>query len=335
VNPWDYVSLLEVGDEPTAAAAERAVNLTRAFLLERGLRHPQLGVTMSYQAKDGLLTDELDWVGLEAYLDSAHQNKSETEIRTLLRDQLKKQAERMLRPGHKVVVVLQAYARNGGWTNMQSLAWVQNAGYTLAKEIFGDRCIALKLFSWRRPTGTWSLPDAIRNEHRLQWSDLVLGSEWPTIPEVPVSTDPKAEDYVDMDRAWAFADNMHAVLQELIWYGARHFERVLAHCPNSFRAGGPCDGLEDQFAELSSIGNLMYNSGTSLWARLLEEHKKFPGRSRVRKSVLAAWQTDRKNHLATCGALQDKILKGDPNRGVYYDNIMGACDWHRKNGVEW
>jgi len=150
-----------------------------------------------------------------------------------------------------------------------------------------------------------------------------------------VSTEPKAEDYISMERARTIADEMDTILQELIWYGARHFERVLAKCPSAFRPGGPCSGLEDQFLELSATGNLLYAGGSTLWARLLEEHKKFPGRSRVRKVAFSLWSSSRQQHLATCSDLQDKILKGDPRRGVDYDNIMGACDWHRKKGIQW
>lgn len=156
---WDQVIAIELADEPKwdwlgTRAAVRGLN---AKLDNMGLAPKKFGIVYYYDQvmeADPHIWNLLDFVGIEAYVDPPGPQtveKADRQVRARLNNQL----DRVLGAGKQAVVVMQAYARNGAWTDMTTLKALQYPAYDVANGRKG--VFALTMFSCGRESGTMDL----------------------------------------------------------------------------------------------------------------------------------------------------------------------------------
>jgi hypothetical protein len=86
------------------------------------------------------------------------------------------QARQRVPPDKKIVLVMQAYARNGAWTNLDTLRDLQTATY---QQAFDDpRVVAITMFSYGRPSGTREHREQLKPPH-LRISEKIFGLQFP------------------------------------------------------------------------------------------------------------------------------------------------------------
>ena len=118
--------------------------------MDRGLtRHP-MGIMVGPGSSilDHLASiPNLDWVGIEAYIDapgSAISQENIDELNTVLSNAMNKV------PSNKnILLVMMAYTRNGDWTNLDTLRDLQVPTYLKACE--DQRVISIRMFAYHRP----------------------------------------------------------------------------------------------------------------------------------------------------------------------------------------
>ena len=174
---WDRVLAL-YADEPSGSRAEieQFLNERTAGFQARGLVAKPWYVNFTdrqFLTGDGWRAANIAVLGFEVYMDPARQNDpgliAAAEAKT---DQFLGLIGR--RP---TFMVVQAYNRNGQWTNMMSLRDLQTVAYRKAT----SDVIGLWLFSFGRPGGTRDLPACIRREHVRMWNGNVGGSPLPRL----------------------------------------------------------------------------------------------------------------------------------------------------------
>ena len=150
----------------------------RTTLSERSLSERPIGIVFTgKQILEGeaIFANGLDWVGIEAYVDPPGDPDPEVNVATLTAFV---QAAKARVPADKnLVLVMQAYDRNGLWTDMATLARLQAAAYDLARD--DPRVLSLNMFAYGRPGGTHDHPE-LRHEHLLI-GEKVLGPEHPQV----------------------------------------------------------------------------------------------------------------------------------------------------------
>lgn len=151
---WDHVELIDLMDEPPYKMRDvnEKVAALKAAVKEAGLKRRPVGAVFSQgqvNTLNGWKASELQWVGIEGYVDPQYQHSKTTAVaalRTVLRGQLD------LMPEKPIVVVGQAYDRNGAWKNLATLEALQEETYEIAAA--DERVTHLRWFSYGRPGGT-------------------------------------------------------------------------------------------------------------------------------------------------------------------------------------
>lgn len=159
---WDAVELVDLRDEPGGHLAT-AVRALRKAIRGAGLKRRPIGAVFTQPdiiAKRARFAS-LNWVGIEAYVHPRFQASAAgavREMRRLVHSQL------ALIPRHKAVVVVgQAYDRNGNWSNIRSLKALQKPTWRAARR--DPRVTHLRWFSYGRQGGTRQHRALIR-EHK-------------------------------------------------------------------------------------------------------------------------------------------------------------------------
>ncbi len=166
---WDAVELVDLADEPdwTAARADAAAVFVRSLLVERGLAPRPIGITLEYKAQalgsDIVNAKGIDWWGLECYRDPAHQDRPVAQLVEDLKGHVRKMAARV--PG-KVLLIGQGYARNGAWTNEDTLVALQRPVFDLLVELT-PRAMGILWFSYGRPSGTREHPRLLHEHSKI------------------------------------------------------------------------------------------------------------------------------------------------------------------------
>lgn len=157
---WNKVARIELADEPSwsRAETEQRIQDLRARLSARGLANKPMGnIYTRDQAltSDAIFASNMDFVGIEAYVEAP--GSSVPQVNTNFLYDTVTRAKQRVPTSKQIVLVMQAYARNGNWTNMDTLRDLQPATYLMA---FNDpRVVAVTMFSYGRPSGTREHPE--------------------------------------------------------------------------------------------------------------------------------------------------------------------------------
>ena len=193
---WGRVVAVEVADEPrwTQVKTTQVLGKVRAAIKAAGLGERPLGIVYTQQQFHGIegaalsaqemaplaaghsidwpgltgrasgiaLADALgtaaikglDWIGLEGYVDPPGSPNSQANVDTLTK--YLKRAMSAVPKTAQIVLVGQAYARNGAWTNMRTLAALQKPVADAAKA--DPRVIGVNWFSYGRDSGARQIP---------------------------------------------------------------------------------------------------------------------------------------------------------------------------------
>ena len=164
---WDRVVRVELADEPDwdREQTQAQVAAVQAKLQALGLDPRPMGVI--YTRDQALTTDaiyaaNLDFVVIEAYVDPPGSPDSQANIDYLV--QTVTAAKNRVPADKQIGLVMQAYARNGGWTNVDTLRDLQVPTYLLAYD--DPRVVMVTMFSYGRPSGTREHPELV-TPHRL------------------------------------------------------------------------------------------------------------------------------------------------------------------------
>ncbi len=174
---WNNIGMIYLSDEPgwDKATTESNISSFKNTLAQKGLAQKEIAINYtnneimtgnSYQASN------LDVVGFEAYVDPSQQNN--TNLVANLDSQIDQAKARI--GNKKMFIVIQAYNRNGAWTNLNSLQLIQTSPYLKAYN--DNNVVGLFLFSYARPGGTKDLGTCISTEHRRIWG-AISGSSQP------------------------------------------------------------------------------------------------------------------------------------------------------------
>lgn len=171
---WGSVRRIEAADEPpwTLDETEAVLADIRARLDDRGLAHPPIGIVYTHDqvlGEDALFAAGLDWVGIEAYVDPP--GDPDPAVNAAALTAYVEQAKARVPADKDLVIIMQAYDRNGGWTDIDTLTALQPVAYELA---YADpRVLALTMFSYGRPGGSLDHPElAVRHK---QMGERILG----------------------------------------------------------------------------------------------------------------------------------------------------------------
>jgi hypothetical protein len=183
---WDSVKFVELADEPSwnQAETEAMITSTRDAMTARGLADRPIGVVYTRTQvleQDAIFAAGLDYVGIEAYVDPPGDPASVTNIATLAA--FAQSAKARIPADKNIVIVMQAYDRNGAWTDMSTLVPLQLAAYDLARD--DSRVIALTMFSYARPGGSLDHPE-LAHQHKLI-AEKLLGVTVPELSNGPVT----------------------------------------------------------------------------------------------------------------------------------------------------
>lgn len=167
---WDQVIGLDLADEPDWTKEEVIENVAgvRRTMESKGVEVKPVGVTLEYREQvfteaKRYINAGIDFVCLEAYLDPPG-IVDPAQAATKLRESLWKQIA-MFPESIDIVLILQAYTRNGAWTaGLASLEEMQRATFAVGAEL-GDRCLALTAFAYARPTGVLDNP-SLKQVHK-------------------------------------------------------------------------------------------------------------------------------------------------------------------------
>jgi hypothetical protein len=150
---WKRIKFMELGDEPqwSAKEIEGMVKVVQDACKVAKLPVPPLGCTFtekqimkgqSWKAKG------LDWIGIEGYVPYV-KNENAAQVYNRVQKCLKDQ---LVRVGTKqVVIVGQAYDRNGTWLDRSTLSSACRAAFDVAKT---RKALAVNWFAYARPGGT-------------------------------------------------------------------------------------------------------------------------------------------------------------------------------------
>jgi len=190
---WSKVVRIEMQDEPGWSRAETESNIAqlRSMLDARGLEQRPIGVVYTQNQirfEDAIFANGLDWVGLEAYVNPPGSGDSQDNVNAL--NDFLNMAKARVPASKDLVLVMQAYDRNGAWTNIDTLRDLQAVPYLHA---YNDpRVVAITMFSYARPGGSRDHPE-LKVVHRqiaeaifgLAPGTCVVNEQPPTDPPIP------------------------------------------------------------------------------------------------------------------------------------------------------
>jgi hypothetical protein len=188
---WDSVKYIELADEPSWSQAETAaiVNQVQGELAARGLADRPIGVVYTRTqvlTEDAIFAAGLDYVGIEAYVDPPGDPSSDANVAALAA--YVQEAKARVPLDKNIVLVMQAYDRNGAWTDMSTLVPLQTAAYDLARD--DPRVIALTMFSYARPGGSMDHPELAREHKKI--AEKLLDIVVPSLSNGPVTLEARA-----------------------------------------------------------------------------------------------------------------------------------------------
>jgi hypothetical protein len=198
---WNKIKYIELADEPDwgvgAPLPYKEINLRIEIFervrVEKGLpQGPLVGIvytpdqiTKTIENECGLpnriTRSNLDWLGVMAYLDPPGDDDSAVNIQQLneLIDEAKCKTVHETEQGRvekNLILVMQAYDRNGHWHNIDALVDLQAPVYLRA---YGDpRVVAITMFAYARPGGTRDHPE-LKVPHQAIWSAISASSGEP------------------------------------------------------------------------------------------------------------------------------------------------------------
>lgn len=169
-NYWNNIVAVYF-DEPSMdkAGVESLVNNFNSKVTARGLPLKPIAINFTESQilnGTGYQATNIDYVGLEAYVDPSLQNDSN--LINILNGKIDQQ--KAIIGNRPMFIVIQGYDRNGAWTNLESLKSIQVPAYL--KSYNDPRMIGLFIFSYARPGGTRELHSCIRNEHLHIWGAI-------------------------------------------------------------------------------------------------------------------------------------------------------------------
>lgn len=170
ILPWPRVQLIDLGDEPKYGILDQAKVADEVKHLMDVLNLPPAPVGAVFGYKDPVVpvSKSFDWVGLEAYLEPP--GSQYTDIYQAVYAQLERQDYR-IKSNHKVIVVIQAYDRNGEWHAMKNLRQLQRDAVTASIKLFGNHLLGFFLFSYLRPGGSKMYPGVLAVQNWLYADD--------------------------------------------------------------------------------------------------------------------------------------------------------------------
>ncbi|MEK7138657.1 MAG: pilin [Patescibacteria group bacterium] len=167
---WNYIEFIYLYDEPgwNKGTTEQQISNFKQLISAAGLS--QKPIAINYTSAqilngDGYQAGNLDIVGIEAYMDVSQQNSNK------LVEDLNKQIDQQKQKigNKKIFIVIQAYDRNGTWTNLNSLISMQTPPYLKAYN--DSRVIGLFAFTYARPGGTKD-NGILKESHQTIWNAI-------------------------------------------------------------------------------------------------------------------------------------------------------------------
>src|SRR3989344_2626988 len=167
---WNQIEFIYLYDEPgwNKGTTEQQISNFKQLVSAAGLSQKQIAINYTSAQilnGDSHQANNLDIVGIEAYMDISQQNSANlvSDLNKQL-DQLKQKTG-----NKKLFIVIQAYDRNGAWTNLDSLISIQTPPYLKAYN--DSRVIGLFAFSYARPGGTKDT-SILKQSHREIWAAI-------------------------------------------------------------------------------------------------------------------------------------------------------------------
>ncbi len=170
---WSSVKRIEVADEPnwSRRQTEDIIADLRRRLSSRGLSQPPMGIVYVHRQPlpDAKNAANLDWIGIEAYIDPPGSPNSQENVDAL--NAHIRNFKSQVPAKKKMVLVMMAYDRNGGWTNISTLEDLQEPVYLQA---YNDpRVIAITMFAYSRAGGARHHPELKPHHRRI--GEKILG----------------------------------------------------------------------------------------------------------------------------------------------------------------
>jgi hypothetical protein len=170
---WDQIVWVELGEEgalPSSSSGMTSlVNSYLAKLSAHGLSYRAPGITLSRSQLVPQMTDAVNapgvaWVNIEAFESPSVQNQSASSLVDDLENYLNTAKTEVASAGKQVFLTMQAYDVSGAWTNMDTLAALQEPVYL---EAYADpSVIGILMFSYNRTGGTKDHANVLQQSHR-------------------------------------------------------------------------------------------------------------------------------------------------------------------------
>jgi len=168
---WNYITRVEVLHEPNNwADIGPTITQIQQELVNRGLASRPMGIVVGPESTILDYLDyipNLDWVGIEAYIEAPGSDISQENIDEL--NATLTAAMNKVPSDKNIVLIMMAYTRGGAWENLDTLRDLQVPTYLKACE--DERVVTLRMFSYHRPAaganaGTRENPQLI-TPHKL------------------------------------------------------------------------------------------------------------------------------------------------------------------------
>jgi hypothetical protein len=148
-----------------------------------GLGPTSLGITLSHDEAVPVITSaatepRLSWINIEGFVDPSAQNESISQLTSDLESYLASAKANVAGAGKQAFLTMQAYDRNGQWTNLNTLAALQEPVYF---EAYNDpNVVGILMFDFNRSDpicscgGTFYHADVLQQSHREMGSIMGL-----------------------------------------------------------------------------------------------------------------------------------------------------------------
>lgn len=211
---------------------ENFIDAFNTEVTNRGLTPVPIQINFTYNQitmGDGWQADNIDQVGLEAYVPSSEQDN---DVLAFLNDRLDDLIAATT--GYDIFYVVQGYL-NSGWRddNIEQLRLIQTTAY---KRAYNDsNAFGLLVFCWdRNVTGSSALPECIRREHVRTYAAINGTFQHESLSCTPSAVDPCAPVVIN---ALPFVDAAPLTVAEAAasqrWYRFTPTERLLLHWVNA------------------------------------------------------------------------------------------------------
>jgi hypothetical protein len=158
---WSHVARIELADEVVwdRIQTEGWIAVVNQKLVDRTLPQPPqgLGIGTWYGAPltSAVQATGLSWVSIECYVTPPGDPNTVLNVRWMYQN-VRSQIDTV--PASKQIILIgQAYDRNGAWTNMDTLRDLQTPTYLIAAT--DPRVVAIHWFAYARPGGTRAHPE--------------------------------------------------------------------------------------------------------------------------------------------------------------------------------